>query len=206
MAKRGRQTVTIKNTGGEFSLRLENVLKSRIEEIRKGLQHRIRKKWSKSARTRYSVGGEHPTRVQGHLRESVQVKRINPFAIRISTTGPFAAREKLVSNVRRISPKNGKYLAIPYSWAAKQWSSDGNSARSFPGVRIIRRMNQKDGGGKKYSAPFGIFLGTGENESELHYILTSKSFEIPARKGIDDAVFEETEWIVRRLLFRGNIN
>ena len=202
---RGRQTVTIKNTGGQFALKLENVLKSRIEEIRKGLKFRIRKKWSASARGGHSAGGQHPTRVQGHLRESVQVRRINPFAIRISTTGPFAARERMISNRRTISPKNKQHLAIPYSWAAKQWSSDGNSARSFPGVRIIRRMNSRDGSGKKYSAPFGLFLGTGENENELHYFLTTRSFEIPARKGIDEAVEEEYDWIVRRLLHRGNI-
>jgi len=199
---RGRQTVTIKNDQGQFALKLENVLKSRIEEIRKGLQFRIRKKWSKLAKPDHGNAGEHPTRVQGHLRESVNVRRVNPFAIRISTTGPFAARERMVSNKRVISPKRKKNLAIPISWEAKKWSSDGNSARSFPGLKVIRRMNSRDGG--EVTEPFGIFLG--RSFDDLHYQLVPHAVVIEARKGIDEAVEEEHEWIVRRLLHRGNIN
>lgn len=164
----------------EFAEKLEKKINQKLNKAAQIVEDNA--KLMLSSGRRGSVGtwameygqGTPPHVDTGQLRASVFWTETYKFTRIIGTMLPYGLYKEIGAWIR---PSKGKYIAIPISQKAKQWSRQGNSAKDFRigNKKLQKRATSADG-------PTILLvenIGGKHARTVIHYILTTGAVQYP---------------------------
>jgi len=167
---------SIKWNGDQFERELRKTIKQKLDLAAEAVANHVKQKLSQGRRGSKGTGGYGPGTPPhvdtGRLRQSIFWAETAPDTRIIGTPVKYGLYLELGADIR---PKKGRYLAIPWSAAAKRHSRAGGSARDFKvGGKKLRKV-----GRSKNTFLLVEDVGGKRARSDIHYIITTHAKILP---------------------------